>query len=69
MTLNQLREFSSHLSDDTLQHIESAAARETIVSGVTPAQRDRGYSVMYAIRCVYFDRDLAERLARAETNY
>ena len=69
ITITQMREFLSHLSDDTLQHVEAAAARETIAFGVTPEQRDRGHRVMYAIRRVYYDRDLAERLAQAETNY
>lgn len=69
MNITQLREFLAYLSDDTLQHVEAAASRETISFGVTPEQRDRGHRVMYAIRRVYYDRDLAERLAQAETNY
>ena len=62
MNLTQMREFLSHLSDDTLQRVERAAGSETLVPGATPEQRDRGYMVMYAIRRVYDDRDQAERL-------
>ena len=62
ITITQMREFFSHLSDDTLSRVERAAANETIPADATPEQRDRGYTVMYAIRRVYDDRDQAERL-------
>ncbi len=61
MTLAQMREFLSHLSDDTLRRVEAVASRETLAFGVTPAQRDQGYEVMYAVHRVYIDRDRAER--------
>lgn len=66
ITITQMREFLSHLSDDTLSRVERAAANETIPANATPEQRDRGYSVMYAIRRVYHDRDMAEQFERAE---
>lgn len=67
MTLAQMREFLSHLSDDTLRRVEAAAAKETVGPNVTPDQLDRGYRVIYAIGRVYNDRDRAERrLERAE---
>ncbi len=69
MNITQLREFLSHLSDDTLNRVERAAANETLVPDVLPEERDRGNRVMYAVRCVCYDRDLTERLAQAETNY
>jgi hypothetical protein len=67
MNITQMREFLSHLSDDTLQRVERAADRETLASDVTPEQRDRGYSVMYAIRRVYDERDQAERFNQLES--
>ena len=66
MNITQMREFLSHLSDDTLQHVEAAASRDSATFGVTSEQRDQAYSVMYAIRRVYDDRDAAERAERAE---
>ena len=67
MNITQMREFLSHLSDDTLQRVERAAADETLVPDVTPEQRDRGYRVMYAIRLIYDARDQAERGYQAES--
>ena len=67
MNITQMREFLSYLSDDTLQRVERAAADETLVPDVTPEQRDRGYSVMYAIRRVYDARDQAERFNQLES--
>ncbi len=66
ITITEMREFLSHLSDDTLQRVERAAADETLVPDVTPEQRDRGYSVMYAIRRVYDARDQADQADQAD---
>lgn len=56
-----LIEFLSYLSDDTLARVERAAADEALQPDVTTEQKVRGYTVMYAVRRVYGDRDLAER--------
>ena len=64
--ITEMREFLSHLSDDTLQRVERAAGKETLAPNATPEQRDLGYSVMYAIRRVYDDRDRDERNEQAE---
>ena len=69
MTQTQMREFLSHLSDDTLQRVERAAGQETLAPNATPEQRDRGYSVMYAIHRVYDARDQAERSALMDAQY
>ncbi len=66
MNITQLREFLSHLSDDTLQHVEAAAARDSATFGLTDEQRDQAYSVMYAIRRIYDDRGRTERIESAE---
>ena len=66
ITIGEMREFLSYMSDDTLVHVEAAASREAAAVGATAEQRDRGYTVMYAVHCVYDDRDLAERQQRAE---
>ena len=65
ITITEMREFLSHLSDDTLQRVERAAGKETIPANATPEQRDRGYSVMYAIRRVYDARDQADQADQA----
>ena len=59
MNITQLREFLAYLSDDTLQHVEAAASRDSATFGVTSEQRDQAYSVMDAIRRIYDDRGRA----------